>query len=388
MANDLVVVDDRPAWLAEYVPQTNNEEFVVPGGLPIGIISIKGKVWTAKYAGDETVLEDANGMAVTYFDGVILAANKATTKTLYLGDYEEGSIAKPDCASTDGIKPDLGVPARQASLCAQCPHNVWGSAKQGKGKRCQDNKRLATVPNGDIENLEFGGPMLMRLPPTSFRPFGEYIKALDAADKPLYAGITRMYFDPQSASPRILFKWVRWLTSEEFLVAKAHRDGEHIDRVLSVEEATSYQEEEEEREEDRAARDALGLAPATAQQPAPAAQAERKAAVAAATTAAKATTAPAAASNVSPLKRPAATKAPTTPPPPAQPVPDAAAIAAQKAAAEKAAKRAAALKALAELDADEVAAPVETAPVDAASTGDPSMDEILSVLDEDAAALG
>jgi|GEM_PF-1795303 len=55
----------------------------------------------------------------------------------------------PDCASSDGIKPDEGT-NRQSELCETCPKNQYGSDIQGgPGKGCRRQIRLYVLMDND-----------------------------------------------------------------------------------------------------------------------------------------------------------------------------------------------------------------------------------------------
>ncbi|MFX8094606.1 hypothetical protein ABTK72_20245, partial [Acinetobacter baumannii] len=76
-----------------------------------------------------------------------------------------------------------------------------------KSKACSDSRKLVIVPVGangavDFENLRFGGPMLLRVPPASLRAFAEYDAKLQAMGLPYYAVVTRLQFDQSQAYPR------------------------------------------------------------------------------------------------------------------------------------------------------------------------------------------
>lgn len=241
MANVPATIDPaRPSWLSKYVPADAalaNAEYAVPTGIPIGVISIKGKVWAARYQGVTTKLL-LDGYPVPYFDAVIVGANLANSKTFYLGAFEEGSAAPPDCASDDGITPLPNVPHKQHPVCEGCPHNKFrpDGAPGHKGKRCQDNKRIAVLPDGDMANEAFGGPMLLRLAPSSRSMFGEYLEEQSAAGRPLHAIVTRMSFDSDQAGVTINFKFNRWLDEEEEVAQVVKwRNDDFICRVLGTE---------------------------------------------------------------------------------------------------------------------------------------------------------
>ncbi len=98
--------------------------------------------------------------------GFILA--HFTTRSYYEKAYDsKAEKVPPDCRSSDCITPDADSPAIQSPSCMTCKHNVFGSAKVGKGKACREFIRLFMV------NPEFGNPPLavVTLPPTALGKF-------------------------------------------------------------------------------------------------------------------------------------------------------------------------------------------------------------------------
>lgn len=83
-------------------------------------------------------------------------------------DYAGGGNAAPDCYSTDG-KTGLETETGCVRNCDTCPFNQFGSADDGNGKACKNTHKIYLLREG--ETL----PIVMTLPPTSIKPFKEYI---------------------------------------------------------------------------------------------------------------------------------------------------------------------------------------------------------------------
>lgn len=82
----------------------------------------------------------------------------------------EGQNNAPDCSSIDG-KCGVGTPG---GPCSRCPMGQWGSAvnsdgTQGKGKACKNMHRIYILRSGEML------PLLLTLPPTSLKPFSNYM---------------------------------------------------------------------------------------------------------------------------------------------------------------------------------------------------------------------
>jgi hypothetical protein len=211
------------------------------GGITSGfaVVSIRGKAWRIKHRGEERTLmrEDGDGPRSS-IDVVIVKAAPQIAKIWYQSGYVEGSTAPPDCWSVDGIKPDPASPKLQSPTCAGCPQNAWGSAVRpggsGKGKACADSKRLAIVPEGDMENEIHGGPMLLRVPPASLGAVKQYADTLNAIGLAPFGVVTRMKFDPSTEYPAISFEAVRVLEEDEAETILKHRASPLVERILNT----------------------------------------------------------------------------------------------------------------------------------------------------------
>jgi hypothetical protein len=213
----------------------------ITGGF--GVIGYKGKAWHIKYNGEDTILKDVDprtGMETnrSYIELVIIKATNHLTKTWYEQAYVEGSNAPPDCASSNGITPDLASPKRQSDLCATCKWNQFGSRVSadgnGRGKACQDTKRLAVVPAQDLENEANGGPMLLRIPPASLRNLQNFAGLMDRNGYPFWAVAVYLYFEGDEAYPQINFKPSRPLSDDGVALIQRLRDDERVQRILNT----------------------------------------------------------------------------------------------------------------------------------------------------------
>lgn len=86
----------------------------------------------------------------------------------YWRDPYSGGSVSPDCSSMDG---KLGVITESGCIrsCDTCPFNQFGSADDGNGKACKNMHRIYLLREGDML------PIILTLPPTSIKPFKEYL---------------------------------------------------------------------------------------------------------------------------------------------------------------------------------------------------------------------
>tara|TARA_R110002073_G_scaffold7268_3_gene41565 strand:- start:9686 stop:10594 length:909 start_codon:yes stop_codon:yes gene_type:complete len=214
--NDMVAIKSSklPAHLAGKVKGGNVFAAAVSaGGFPV--VSIKGKVFHL-IRGDERTLvtKGEDGEPAASLEAVILSVNPNKSKVFYDSGYEEGSVAKPTCYSNDGLAPASDSESPQATKCAVCPHNQWGSRitdNGGKGKACSDSMRLAVAAPDQLND-----PMLLRVPAASLKTLGLYGAQLAKRGvEPLHV-VTKIGFDYNVAHPALTFKATRFVEAEEF----------------------------------------------------------------------------------------------------------------------------------------------------------------------------
>ena len=224
-----------PAYLANVDVATLNNDLTSHAGSGFPVISIKGKVFTVVRDGERTVLTkevDGEKIPAPSIDVVLLKANKNTSKVFYLKGYQEGAEnVKPDCFSTDSVKPDASIENPQAKSCATCPHNEWGS-KIGdngatKGKACQDAVRMAVATADQLND-----PYLIRVPPASIRSLGEYGAMLKKRGVGYNAVVTKIGFDMESPSPKLTFKPVGFLDEAGYLAAQETAQSDVVKNIL------------------------------------------------------------------------------------------------------------------------------------------------------------
>lgn len=201
------------------------------------VISKKGGKWRIKYKGEETLIADANGDAVPSLEAVIVKANPFINKQFYVGKWKEGSTSAPDCYSLDGKVPAPQVERPQHNNCSGCPKNVWGSKINDQGKKvkeCQDTKKLAIVPLNDIPNVAFNGPMLYRVTSSELGDLGTFADSMKARGFPYNSVAVRLSFDPATSHPKVMFKAIRPLTSEEAQKVLELYSSDSVSRVLAA----------------------------------------------------------------------------------------------------------------------------------------------------------
>jgi hypothetical protein len=247
MAGD-VILFEPPSYLQEYKEKmASNSDLTTGVSDSFPVLSFKGKVWRVKYQGEERIIKDKDGEPTSHLIAVVVKGSPQVSKIYYEGAFVEGSDEPPACYSIDGVKPDPGSAKPQAPACAGCKHNVFGSkiTEQGnKTKACADNRRVAVVPYPDIENKNFGGPLLLRVPPASLQNLRNYAQMLENGGANYNMLVTRIGFDAEAAYPKLTFRVMTypsgdkqgqhiWLNPDELDKVIAMQRGDTIDRMLA-----------------------------------------------------------------------------------------------------------------------------------------------------------
>lgn len=209
-----------PAFLKN-VESTANELAANVGGGGFPVMSIKGKQFALVKSGERKTLMNPNDPdeVATSINVVILKANPNLSKIWYAKGYTEGSDAKPDCFSNDGVAPDPSVEKPQSKKCSTCPKNEWGSKVSEDGKKmkaCQDSRRLAVASPDRIND-----PILLRVPAATLKPLAEYGNELAKRNVPYSAVLTKIGFDREAAAPKLTFKPVGFLSEEQYKEVQA-----------------------------------------------------------------------------------------------------------------------------------------------------------------------
>lgn len=185
-------------------------------GLGFPVVSIKGKVFTLKDGDDSKLItkpgtdEPASSLEVVILDVGPSADLKFNSRIFYAKGFEEGSNAKPDCYSNDGVEPGADAQNKQAEKCALCKHNAKGSGSTGVGKACRSSKRMAIATPDNLDN-----PMLLRVPGDSLMAFSDYIKWMKKSGVSDTAHVvTKIGFDYSVAHPALTFKGLGWATQD------------------------------------------------------------------------------------------------------------------------------------------------------------------------------
>lgn len=224
-----------PSYISAGEVEGLNDDLTKHGGMGFPSISIKGKIFTVVRGKEREVLMNPKDpdSAATSIEVVLIKANKGTSKVFYAKGYSEGAEAeKPDCWSNDGLAPDSSIERPQNKTCAGCSKNVFGSRigeNGGKGKACSDSVRMAVATPDAIND-----PYLLRVPPASIRPLGEYGEFLRKKGVGYNMVSTKIGFDIESPTPKLTFKPVGFLPEASYAEVKETLASDIVRQIIGA----------------------------------------------------------------------------------------------------------------------------------------------------------
>lgn len=153
----------------------------------------------------------------------------------YWPEQYSGQGNPPTCSSLDG-KVGIGNPGGK---CQNCPYNKWGSAPDGSGgKACKNMHRIYLLRQGEMF------PLLLTLPPTSIKPFSNYIaKRIVSRGRRSYGVLTKITLKREQNKNGIAYSQAQFavageLSPEETAKAAEYAKGiKAITRTIGVEAA-------------------------------------------------------------------------------------------------------------------------------------------------------
>ena len=204
MANDLIdILRNNPALVNSQIDD-DTRAVAGGGGTQSKRISIEGGVFRKVVGGKEVAkIEDR------HMDVIFVKMAHTPSRQCYAEAYTKGQKVSPICWSSDAKKPDPEVKSPVASDCESCPYSVKGSGQGGKGSKCRISWRTAVVlpgdPTGDVMQLIIPGQSCWGETKDKKWPFKPYVQMVANHGISVGRVITKMQFDTDSSSPKLLF---------------------------------------------------------------------------------------------------------------------------------------------------------------------------------------
>jgi hypothetical protein len=211
-------------------------------GLVGGFSSLmhRGKIWYLRHRGENhNIVRSDDGTPASYVDVIVVGAAEKTSKTLFNEWGGPDSGGPPICQSADGDTPDRGVPQPQSPSCHTCKHNEWGSqlGGNGRGKRCQDQRRWAVLLMPKLTEKLLGAPLydpvFFKIPPGSLNAMQTYDRFLKHNGIPFPSVITRISFNPNELY-QMKFENVQNLSNKEAELVLPLLDAPITKRIIGL----------------------------------------------------------------------------------------------------------------------------------------------------------
>ena len=119
---------------------------------------------------------------------------------------DEDESVPPECSSLDG-KLGVGDPG---TYCVDCPHNQWGSGKDGIGKACKNGFDLYLLRSGEAM------PLLITIPPTSIKPFASFVTSFTSRMRGTYGSIVEIGLSKAKSVGGIAYSMATFNLVEDF----------------------------------------------------------------------------------------------------------------------------------------------------------------------------
>jgi len=236
MATDLTLFSGNavPAHIANR--ELSKATLALAGtGITSKRISIEGGVFRMMVGGKEIAKNTDRSMNVA-----IVSTAPANSRIFYDPSvpYVRGQASAPTCSSTDGVRPNPGTKSPQAASCATCPQNIAGSGNNDS-RACRYQRRLAVVLEGDMS----GDVYQVILPATSIfgrgqgtqqLPLEAYARMLHGNRVGVDSVITKMEFDTDSSTPKLVFSPVRFLEENEQAIVDRQSDTPEAEQAIGL----------------------------------------------------------------------------------------------------------------------------------------------------------
>lgn len=204
----------------------------------------------AKYAKDQKAQVaniNAGGIGISFNPGIINVGGVSVGNKLeviilgfcahnkfYKEKYNSSEKTPPDCYAFSMIyddpdmKPHASSADKQADSCAECEHNEFGSAENGRGKACGNALRLGVLLSKDIEDSDSIAGLDIAtagVSPTNSKYYKAYTESLEEEhQRPVWAAITEITSNPDPTTQiRLEFKLVELIEDVEVIEALEKR---------------------------------------------------------------------------------------------------------------------------------------------------------------------
>ena len=121
----------------------------------------------------------------------------------YEGKFDPNNMTNPVCFAVgkdeDTMKPSPDSTKPQHENCKDCKHNQFQSADTGRGKACQNRRRIAVIPADGIDNIPGAEVGIIKTPATSNKLYDAHVHLIaETHGAPPLAVVTEVSLVPDS----------------------------------------------------------------------------------------------------------------------------------------------------------------------------------------------
>jgi hypothetical protein len=173
------------------------------------------------------------------FNAIIVSMLAKPGRSYYATDYDpDAKPTMPDCFSNLGDKPEERVADRQAANCASCPKNVDGSGKNGKGKACRFQRKVAVMlegdDSGDVYQFQIPAKSLFGKGNGNTHPFESYCRFLVANGAAPDTVVTTIAYNLDAETMELNFTPARPITDEEYDMVQAAQNNPATQKLIQL----------------------------------------------------------------------------------------------------------------------------------------------------------
>lgn len=170
----------------------------------------------------------------------LVVVDFVTTHSFYETDFDKNNIVPPGCFAI-GVDPKAMTPSKnspnaQSDSCQGCPMNEFGSASNGKGKACSNNRMLAVLPADASDDTPI---WLLSVSATAIKAFDAYVQGVVRVfGMPPVSVITTVAFNDAVDYPQLTFSNPQPNTNLEHCYG---RQAEARDLLMAEPDVSGYQ---------------------------------------------------------------------------------------------------------------------------------------------------
>lgn len=174
---------------------------------------------------------------------VIIVAH-AFTNTWYDAAWDPNDPSPPACFALADVPMDMAPneksPNVQAPACDECELNEFGSAPTGKGKACQNGRRLIVMMADD--NADNPQLATLHVSSTGIKAYGQYVRGLAKIHKrPPHGVVTEFTFNEGFDFPSLVATLVSPINDTKLMTQVLGKREEALELAVQAYDVSNYE---------------------------------------------------------------------------------------------------------------------------------------------------